>query len=56
MSNNPIYRRDFLGKLGKVSLDSIVAGGLPVPGIVAHRSALKDGETLKIPQYVRPRA
>jgi hypothetical protein len=22
-----------------------------VPGIVAHQSALKDGETLKIPQY-----
>ena len=30
MSSNPIYRRDFLGKLGKVSLASIVAGGLPV--------------------------
>ena len=30
MSSNHIYRRDFLGKLGKVSLGSIVAGGLPV--------------------------
>jgi len=36
MSNNPIYRRDFLGKLGKVSLGSIVAGGLPV-GMVSAR-------------------
>jgi predicted dehydrogenase len=29
---------------------------LTVPGIVAHQSALKDGETLKIPQYERPKA
>jgi len=29
---------------------------MTVPGIVAHQSALKDGETLKIPQYVRPQA
>lgn len=28
---------------------------MTVPGIVAHRSALKDGETLKIPQYAPPR-
>lgn len=28
---------------------------MTVPGIVAHDSALKDGETLKIPQYVRPK-
>lgn len=27
---------------------------MTVPGIVAHQSALKDGETLKIPQYTRP--
>ena len=24
---------------------------MTVPGIVAHQSALKDGETLKVPQY-----
>ena len=29
MSSNPIYRRAFLQKLGKVSLGSVVAGGLP---------------------------
>jgi hypothetical protein len=29
---------------------------MTVPGIVAHQSALRDGETLKIPQYVRPEA
>ncbi len=28
---------------------------LTVPGIVAHQSALKDGERLKIPQYERPK-
>jgi len=28
---------------------------MTMPGIVAHDSALKDGETLKIPQYVRPK-
>ena len=27
---------------------------MTVPGIVAHQSALRDGETLKIPQYVSP--
>jgi hypothetical protein len=27
---------------------------MTVPGIVAHESALKDGERLKIPQYNRP--
>ncbi len=27
---------------------------LTVPGIIAHQSALKDGERLKIPQYNRP--
>jgi hypothetical protein len=26
---------------------------MTVPGIVAHQSALKDGETLKVPQYTR---
>jgi predicted dehydrogenase len=29
---------------------------MTVPGIVAHQSALKDGETLKIPQYEPPKA
>jgi predicted dehydrogenase len=29
---------------------------MTVPGIVAHQSALKDGETLKVPQYIRRRA
>ncbi|UCG56561.1 MAG: Gfo/Idh/MocA family oxidoreductase [Phycisphaerales bacterium] len=29
---------------------------MTVPGVVAHESALKDGETLKIPQFDRPRA
>ena len=27
---------------------------MTVPGIVAHQSALKDGETLTVPQFVRP--
>ncbi len=27
---------------------------MTVPGIVAHQSALKDGESLKVPQYDRP--
>ena len=26
---------------------------MTAPGVVAHQSALKDGETLKIPQYDR---
>ena len=29
---------------------------MTVPGIIAHQSALKDGESLKIPQYDRPTA
>jgi len=28
---------------------------MTVPGIIAHQSALKDGETLKIPRYDRPK-
>ena len=28
MSANPIYRRDFLGKLGAVSLGALASGGL----------------------------
>ena len=29
---------------------------MTVPGIIAHQSALKDGETLKVPQYDAPKA
>ena len=29
---------------------------MTVPGIVAHQSALKDGETMKLPQYLPPKA
>jgi len=29
---------------------------MTVPGIIAHRSALKDGETMKVPQFERPKA
>jgi len=29
---------------------------MTVPGIIAHRSALKDGERMKVPQYDRPGA
>jgi len=36
-------------------VDVYEALAMTVPGIVAHRSALKDGETLKIPQYERPK-
>lgn len=32
-------------------VDIVMALNMTVPGIVAHQSALKDGETLKIPQY-----
>ena len=32
-------------------VDIMVALNMSVPGIVAHQSALKDGELLKIPQY-----
>jgi len=37
-----------------VNIDEALA--LTVPGIVAHQSALKDGERLKIPQFDRPPA
>ena len=33
-------------------VDIYEALAMTVPGIVAHQSALKDGERLKIPQYV----
>ena len=32
-------------------VDIIAALNMTVPGIVAHQSALKDGELMKIPQY-----
>lgn len=35
----------------KPLVDIAIALNMTVPGIVAHQSALKDGETLKIPQY-----
>ena len=35
----------------KPLIDIAVALNITVPGIVAHQSALKDGETMKIPQY-----
>jgi len=37
-------------------VDVYEALALTVPGIVAHESASKDGQTLKIPQYERPKA
>ena len=36
----------------KPLVDAIMALNMSVSGVVAHRSALKDGETLKIPQFV----
>lgn len=32
-------------------IDVVVSLNMTVPGIVAHQSALKEGELLKIPQY-----
>ncbi|MCL2711143.1 MAG: Gfo/Idh/MocA family oxidoreductase [Planctomycetaceae bacterium] len=34
-------------------VDIVMALNMSVPGIIAHRSALKDGELMTIPQYVR---
>jgi predicted dehydrogenase len=36
-------------------IDIYEALAMTIPGIVAHQSALKDGETMKVPQYERPR-
>jgi hypothetical protein len=36
-------------------VDIVAALNMTVPGIIAHQSALKGGELLKIPQYVFPR-
>jgi len=35
----------------KPLVDIATALNITVPGIVAHMSALKDGELMKIPQY-----
>jgi hypothetical protein len=35
----------------KPMIDIAMALNITVPGIVSHQSALKDGETLKIPQF-----
>jgi predicted dehydrogenase len=35
-------------------IDVAMALNMSVPGIVAHRSALKDGETMKVPHYAFP--
>ncbi len=35
----------------KPLVDIVAALHMTVPGIVAHQSALKDGETLKVPHY-----
>ncbi len=35
-------------------IDVYEALAMTVPGIVAHQSSLKDGESLKIPQFTRP--
>ena len=32
------------------------AMAMTVPGIVVHQSALKDGETMKVPQYPPPKS
>ena len=32
-------------------VDIIAALNMTVPGMVAHQSALRDGELMKIPQY-----
>ena len=37
-------------------VDIYAAFNMTVPGIVAHQSAIKDGELLKVPQYMRPKA
>jgi hypothetical protein len=36
-------------------VDVYQALAMTVPGVIAHQSALKDGETLKVPQYNRPK-
>lgn len=41
MSNNPIYRRDFLERLGKVSLGAVIAGGLSVRAVGAQKGQVQ---------------
>jgi len=36
------------------AIDVYEALSYTVPGIIAHQSALKNGEQMKIPQFVRP--
>ncbi|MCY3020327.1 MAG: Gfo/Idh/MocA family oxidoreductase [Planctomycetota bacterium] len=36
-------------------IDVYEALAITVPGIIAHQSALKDGETMKLPQFERPK-
>jgi len=45
-----LTRRSFLGTTAS-AVDVIDALNLTVPGYYAHLSAMKDGETQKIPQY-----
>ena len=52
MTDNPIYRREFLEKLGTVSLGAFVAGGLPAQAVSAqkqqHRRAWEPGSARKV--------
>ena len=38
----------------KPLVDVAMALNMSVSGVVAHQSAMKDGETLKIPQFIYP--
>jgi hypothetical protein len=55
--------RQFAGAFGQPILEDreptvnvCEALAMTVPGIIAHKSALKDGESMKIPQYDSPKA
>ncbi len=37
-------------------VDIYMALNMTVPGIIAHQSAIKNGELLKVPQYIKPKA
>ena len=41
MSDNPIYRREFLEKLGTLSLGAFMAGGLPAQTVGAQNQLNK---------------
>ena len=45
---------DALAHSRRPAIDIHEALAYTVPGIIAHQSALKGGELLKIPQYPRP--